>query len=411
MKHLRLVAFVFFLQTIVCCNTFAQTFTTLNKGGSSRKDYYSVIPYEEFDNLMIIKVMINGKEYRFLFDTGAMVCISDSLMKELQLPEIKRLEISDSSDKKDSLSVVMLKEIQLDSLFFRDIPAMVFKENEQFTCLGIDGIIGSNLLRNSIVRFSKLERNIVITDNPKRLNLKSKKKLSQKLFLTHGQSSPYFRLEIKNKKTARVQLLFDSGSNGFFDLSLRHFNHFEKYRGSKFYDILSKTEGGSSLGVHGKENDTVQYALHTQNMKINRAVFKEVNFYSTADDNSRVGAALLKHGVVTIDYINKRFYFEPYFEKEKELAEKIQPLRLTWDKGRPVVGIVWDETLRKTISPGDIVLFINDENMENLFHCDFMKNRWNYFQGDKVTLTVRKAEGIVRTVSVMDFIMQQNNLR
>ena len=52
-----------------------------DKGTILQKKYYEVIQYESVYDKIIIPVTINGKNYRFLLDTGAPNLISNEVMK------------------------------------------------------------------------------------------------------------------------------------------------------------------------------------------------------------------------------------------------------------------------------------------------------------------------------------------
>ena len=63
--------------------SFAQGSITLNAGGTSQKNYYSEIDYDDSQSSPIVKVVLGNKTYRFLMDTGAPNLISKALLKEI----------------------------------------------------------------------------------------------------------------------------------------------------------------------------------------------------------------------------------------------------------------------------------------------------------------------------------------
>jgi hypothetical protein len=69
---------------------------------------------------------------------------------------------------------VSLKEIKIGNTTFAGIPTLV-NLPDQLKCWHVDGIVGSNLLRNSIVVFDGQKHQIIITDQLDKLPFLNKK--------------------------------------------------------------------------------------------------------------------------------------------------------------------------------------------------------------------------------------------
>jgi hypothetical protein len=355
---------------------------TLNQGGTQQKGYYTALRYENVSGKLIIKVTIRGKERRFILDTGAPNSISKALLNPKTLASIP---VSDQSNKTDSMQVVLMEELSLGGISFEGVPTLVAENPVLFGCFGVDGLIGSNMLRNSIVRFSSVDSTIIITDDAGRLGLKEK--YAGELFLTPTQSNPYFWIELKNKKKARQQLLFDSGDNDLYSVSFQHFDLFRPYG---IYQIDATGTGSNSWGLHGNAGDTLQYRLHVREMHIANGVLRDAPGQTTADNNSRIGSQLLEYGIVTVDYLHRKFYFEP-FKKKTELAERSFGFSPTLVDGKFVVGIVWDETLKDKVHQGDQILTIEGQDYEHIEPCDLLVKELPF--KDKKTITVELRDG------------------
>lgn len=336
------------LLSIIIHLCFGQTEFTFNQGGTKQTNYFSVISYENIRGKIIVESVINGKKYRFILDTGSPMTISSNLYNELKPNIINRLPITDQSGKSDSLFVVSLKEITIGDITFIDIPTLVANQTLLLDCFHADGFIGSNLLRNSIVQFNDASKTVTVTSDGDKLTL-NRKQFSA-LFLSKIQSSPFFWIKLKNKKKAREQLLFDSGMEGLYDLSLSHYALFEKYN---IFEILGKANGSYTIGLHGTANDTIQYKLRLPSMEINASKLNNITIKTTNSNNSRIGSKLLENGIVTIDYKDRKFYFEPFFSKEINLLEKDFPVEPVYRNNQMQVGIVWDTTLDDKIKVGD----------------------------------------------------------
>ncbi len=381
MRIVTILTFLFI--TKVCCG---QTGFTFNNGGTDQIHYYSSLQYENINDKIIIKIKIKDKIYRFILDTGAPTTITTKLFDELKNNVITKISVSDANATKDSVIVVSLNEVLIGDIAFKNIPTLVAKPNIVFECFEVDGIIGSNLLRNSILQIDGSNNQVIITDDVKKLNLNPKQ--SSKLFLDN-QSSPVIWVKLKNKKQAKEQLLFDSGMQGLYDLSLRHLEIFKKY---SIFEELGKGTGINSLSLFGMAKDTTIHRLRLPIMEINGNKLLNITTETTLDNNSRIGSSLLHYGIVTVDYKNKKFYFNPYTTTDIDASEKQFPVNFIPQNNKLYIGTVWDNDLKIKISPGDQVLTIDGINYENINICDFLLK--SILKGkDKILITTRDSSG------------------
>lgn len=208
--------FFFNLVLLLACYsvTNAQVFT-YNQGGTSAKDYYAEIPYQTINGKMFIQVELNGKKHKFLFDTGAPVAVSPALSAELKAPFVDEDTLSDVNGITDTIGVVKLKNIKLGSIMFTDIPAITLFP-DFYKCWNIDGVIGSNILRNSIVSINEAKHLIILTDQLNKLALNDS--YSSELTTDNSyQSNPMIKILLGNDIT--VDLGFDTGDNEFLRIS------------------------------------------------------------------------------------------------------------------------------------------------------------------------------------------------
>lgn len=369
----------------------AQAPFTLNGGGTDQAQYFAALPYESINEKIIIKARINDKTYRFLLDTGAPTTISTQLSETLKPALVAQIPVWDVNNARDSMMVVSLNEIFVGDIAFKNIPALVAKPNIAFECFELDGIIGSNLMRNSILQIDERNKQMVLTDDVKRLNLSAKQ--ASKLWLDR-QSSPIIQIKLKNKNQAKEQLLFDTGMQGLYDVSMRHLATFQKH---KLFETLGKGVGSNAMGLHGMAKDTTIYRLRLPVMEINGHKLLNIVTETTLDDNSRIGASLLQYGVVTVDYKHKKFYFSPYTLTDTDTREKRFPINIVPKGDQIFIGTVWSDALSSKISAGDQVIAIDGVNYEKtdlcaLFLAPILKGK------DSMRISTKNREGkIVET--------------
>ena len=391
-----LKAFLLFV-LIIPFTTYSQKPFSFNQGGTKSTAYLSVIDYKMVKGKVIVKVSINDKVHDFILDTGAPTIITQKLFDELQPPSLTSLEVSDQSGLKNNMQVVSLPSITFGNVTFNDIPTLVSNEALIFDCFKVDGFIGSNLLRNSILQFLPANHTIILTDTPKKLQLQ--KKYRSKMSFNDIQSSPHIWIDMRNgKNEAREQLLFDSGMDSFYDLSLTAYNTFRQH---PIFEEVSKAHGSYSMGIHGTAENMEQYKLRIPELSINGVLFKKLTVYTTNDRISRIGTEIFKYGNVTLDYKNKYFYFEPKSETVVDLNEKSLPFKAVLLENKLVIGIIWNDMLAKEINLGDEIMNFMDINYGEMEICSIITADRIEGKDTAMSLTVKdKNDGSLKTVEV-----------
>ena len=383
------------LLTIVTNLSLAQGDFTFNQGQAKSADYFAIIPYEYVRGKIILKVEINKKLYRFILDTGGSTTISRNLYNELKPTIINKLPISDQSGKIDSMTVVSLKDIMIGDVTFNDIPTLVAERTLVLECFQADGFLGSNILRNSVVQLNGLDKTLIVTNDEKTLKLNPQE--SCELFLDKRQSRPFFWIKVKSKKTGNEQVLFDSGMEGFYDLSLQNYKIFKK---KNIFIVTARGNGSYSMGLHGASDDTMQYKLLLPKMEINGTELNNISVKTTTSTNSRIGSELIELGVVTIDYKNKKFYFTSKFGDKVNKFAKSFPVDLIYRNEQVQVGIVWNDTLKSKIKPGDQIIAVDNISYEDIDVCELIKGESRLKGKATRTLTIRNQEGVVDKITI-----------
>lgn len=373
----------------------AQQHFSMNQGGTSQDGYFTQLPYVNVRGKLIVKVEINGKTYRFIVDTGAPTMITKALFNALKPDLLHKIPVADANGAQDSLTVVSLKNISIGSVIFNYIPTLVAKDSFIFDCHRVDGFIGSNLLRNSIFHISSRENKITITDQVEKLKLDQKQ--GSDLILDRAQSSAYLQVKLKGGKTGTARVLVDLGMEGLFDLALKHYKVFEK---ENIFSQLGKSTGSSTFGLHGLGRDTLAYRLRLPELQVNGAKLKNISVNTTTSENSRIGSELIAYGVVTIDYKNKKFYFEPY-AADVDVSQQAFPVSISFKDHKAVVGIIWDESLKGKIAVNDQVIAVDDKDYTQITLCDFITGNKLFEGKDKLMLTLEDATGTIKKLEIV----------
>ncbi|TDO21630.1 retropepsin-like aspartic protease [Pedobacter duraquae] len=380
---------LFFLMMSVTLITQAQTFT-YNAGGAAGKNYYQELPYQDINGKMIVQVKVGGQTANFLFDTGAPTSISKELAKASGATFLRNAPVTDAGGLKDSTSVVLPKSIRLGEVEFNDIPAVTLVP-DFFKCWGVTGIIGSNLLRNSVVQIDAVKKRIILTDQPEKLNLNPKNAIP--LLLSKGQSDP--RIQIKLAKKVSMTMGFDTGDNSFLRLSEDFMNQLSK---SKVFEVLSEGYGATRISAFGEQKAADKFLLRFANFELGSGKFSNVVTYTDKNGIPGIGTKLLEYGLVTLDYMDKKFYFEPYKEIT-DLNETRWPFELSLDGDKLIFGAVWKSAAGQ-LKQGEQILAINEKEYPAVSLCQMLTSP-SVFKGlTSAVLKIKDADGAIRTVTV-----------
>lgn len=330
-------------------------------------DYFQEIPFEFQKNKIIIPVEIEGKTYRFLLDTGAPNIISKEIYEVLQPKQASTLLASDANEISQKIDVVTLKSLNIGTVEFYNFSALVFDLNgsEVFKCFGIDGFIGSNLLRHSIIQIDAKQKVLKLTDRVKQLRLD--KKQSQKIKFPDNQFSPYISTDLQGKDNGREMVLIDTGMGRLYDISE---DNYDIFKTKKIFNAIGNSDGASSISLFGEVPIDNQTRVHLPKMVINDFEINNIITHTTKGDHSKIGAELLNYGIMTIDYKNKRFYFDSY-EESLDLEGGFG-FTQTLKDNKLVVGYVWDEDLKTKITYGDQIIEVNGIEITADKFCDFV---------------------------------------
>lgn len=367
-----------------------------NQGDIKLKEYFEVIPYQLELGKIILPITINNKPYRFLLDTGAPNLFSPELLKELNITEGDSINVSDANNQGQKMKFVLVPQVKIGNLLFENQAGLIYdlKKHNLLSCYNIDGFIGSNLLRNSIIKINSTNKTITITNKIKLLGI-DKKPSAMKLY--GNQKSPYikFNLTGKNNKCALDMVLLDTGMDGFYDMSKRAYDIFEE---SKIFKALLTTSGIGDSGLFGPGNPNEQKILEIENANLNHQTITNILVTTTSDENSRIGLDLLKYGDITLDFLNKKFYFES--SKTIDLKEKLPKFQTSIQDNKVVIGLIWDEKLKTLMNTGDEVISIDQLDVTAISLCDFLKLKKEWRNKERYILKIKNKEGQIIEINI-----------
>ncbi len=391
--------YIFALLSLFFIHTSAYTQKNLNKGKALDKEYYTEIAFEYLKGKIIIPVVIEGVTYRFLLDTGAPNLITSKLKNSIKTRALKTNIVRDANNKKRTMKVVSIPRLTLGEITFKNIPNLVYEldENIIFDCFDIDGFIGSNLLRNSVLHINLDKKIIAITNKIDTIDAKFDDGIP--MTLVGNQKSPYIPIQLKGHKTAKESLLFDTGMPDLYDLSIKTY---KKIKPHHILNNVSSGVGTSSISLFGNANNNKHLRGFIPEFHVANMTFKNVATQTTVDNHSRVGTGLLAHGDVTLNFEGKRFYFHPKGKNTVvDVNEKLFGISTTMIKNKIAVGIVWDNTLKGKIKSGDQILSINNIDYTKIPYCNFVTKPSIFKDTDTLHIVYKNKEGLAKELTLI----------
>ncbi|MDE6046952.1 MAG: hypothetical protein K2G10_06630, partial [Alistipes sp.] len=252
-------------------------------------------------------------------------------------------------------------------------------------CLGVDGIVGSDLLQRFVVRFASDSTLLLAHDYRQFGDLDRR----QALRLRRVDARPFVSLCAGDgRKRLKLHALFDSGSSGFFDC------RYHECRQLLDRGILRRVRRTSGHPGHmGWTNrSTKREAVRGTIPQLELAghALPEVPLRETYGSCSKLGLGLLRRGEVVVDYPGRRFWLLPDAGQPAPAEEEQRNISVAIEGGRLVVGLVWEEALTDVVAPGDRIVRLGTLDVSEADPCTVIRGE---LRGDKPEITVLRADG------------------
>jgi hypothetical protein len=389
MKHLLLL-----ITLLTGCLISNAQKISLNQGGAA-PGYYEELPYEDVNGKLFVNVEIHGFKHRFMFDTGAPCMLSEALANELKATEIYRDTVRDVNNVATTTAIIKT-DITLGKTLFKDVPALKgWPATGLLSCWPIDGVIGSNILRNSMVRFDSKRHLIIITDQKNKLDLNSGNSAKMDVGDKFGTSPLLHMAVLGTKGKVDLSLEFDSGDNNFFRLTENESAQMEKLN---VFEVVAKGYGANTYGMSGLQKEDEKLRLKFSQITIGKANFMNIITETNKTGIPGVGTGLLKYGNLTLDFLHGKYYFDAD-SSINNLAEKQWPFSPGLADHKLIVVIIWNKTTAKVL-PGEQIVAINDIDYSHVDLCDMLNKAPALASKLSAIFTVRDKDGNLRKVEI-----------
>jgi hypothetical protein len=291
------------------------------------------INFVNYNNLIIIKVRLNGRPMNFLLDTG----VDNTILFGVEGNEeeikkaSKRILIKGVSGKKKAyayknennvLEIGKLKDS------FHDVYAIFDKSFNISDKIGyqVQGIIGYDFFKNHIVKIDYI-RNHVKVYNPKYFNksLRNYDTLDIRLF----EQKPYIKTELKqDKKFDDFLFLLDTGSGDALWV-MRQAN--QELPEKSFDDILGYGFADIILGTRSKAK---AFKLGNNIIENPKIAFPDTLSYEGLEFTNKsgvIGSEVMRRYHWVLDYAGRKVYIKPNSDISDDFNYDMSGLILIYD--------------------------------------------------------------------------------
>lgn len=282
--------FVWLLVTLMPLMSWAQTKNTVSE----------VRDYREVDGKIIITCIANGVEADFVLDLAGQTAVLPEYVEKLGIdPESEgKLPYSDFQFKKVPTSkVVSINSLSFgNSAFGNGVATFVLNDELYLRELGVAGIVGGSLFKGVVLTIDSRRKKITMSQPYRPAYMKLDRRANAKLLQGVGMECP---VTIDGMTFSCV---LDTWNRGVVELCEADFARLKgkDCEAVSVYNGYDKTLASSPAKVVG-QCDFAKESFKEVSIPMNRSLVRSV-----------VGTDLLKHGILSVDYLRQTIYFQPF---------------------------------------------------------------------------------------------------
>lgn len=335
----------------------------LEKGRIEQISFKKEISFKDDDGRIVIPVDIQGSSYDFLFDSGAITVIDESLAEKIEYKKIAKKSVIDQADFRKSLRYIELEEVAVSQVKFYNIGAVISDLSvlNEHACMNVHGIIGANVMRNAIWKIDYKQKKIIFSDN---INAFSDLFNFDTIpFSVDRQGTP--KLTLRLEDNVDQQVIFDTGSNQL--LTLPYKNNLQLFAKSK------------KLKGYGIRYTALGTSLDTSFYINSPSIFLEKHLITSTLISMRnrlsygiIGCSFLKEYIAVIDWKYQYMYLKKYTHPERYKIS-FYGFKPSFENGKIIVSYIYEDVYGRAngLALGDHIIAINGKNVEQPSQEDF----------------------------------------
>lgn len=356
----------------------------------SKHNFADTIAIEWEIGQVYVPVEMNGRQMRFLLDTGAgQTVVFDDVPIE-GLKTAGHIISYDANNRRDTVSTVVLPPLRLGTLTLTGCHALL--QRRMVKRQRLDGILGFDLVNRGLnIKIDVAANRLIVSDRKNFFDGEGGHKMRYKL----NFHVPYVKVCPFGKYVETA--LFDTGSRRLYSINSRSFR-----RGASKEGLLAERQvegrstGRHSIGHGGVEPRGEVVFLALERLRLGTFAFDSVHTITT-QGGSHIGAAVLRYGAVVFNPRRRQLCFQPYGgEEHVTVGNRQTDMAIIPEGGMPVVGLVWEQgtPFKQGFREGDVIIKIDGKAV----HSFDQFVRWGFETGREYRFTVRDRRGFQHEV-------------
>ena len=341
------------------------------------------IPITFSNGRILLPVEVDGREHRFVFDTGCScgLLFTDKAVSLKKGGLFSFAFVSDAAGHVKLTRKKRLPNLRIGTLRVKRYPVIISPPNsmmrQEYDCQNIVGCIGGDLFdKKRMVKIDVRRGEMVVSDDPTLFAGESGFRIP---FETE-MHVPYVMVKTRADKERRY--MFDTGFPGIITVRAKDLLSI---------DTLDTALGATNAGIYGQTHSQSIAKIHLDSISIGGCVFRDITTNVQSSNSSSSGSLVLKYGTMVIDYIHHEIIYQPYeYDRGITIGNQYHNVVLMFDGSHYKVTLVWEDTdsWRRGIRVGDRLTHIDGINIEDN-PCAYM----NLDMSQEHTLTLVSESG------------------
>ncbi len=341
------------------------------------------IPITFSNGRILLPVEVDGREHRFVFDTGCScgLLFTDKAVSLKKGGLFSFAFVSDAAGHVKLTRKKRLPNLRIGTLRVKRYPVIISPPNsmmrQEYDCQNIVGCIGGDLFdKKRMVKIDVRRGEMVVSDDPTLFAGESGFRIP---FETE-MHVPYVMVKTRADKERRY--MFDTGFPGIITVRAKDLLSI---------DTLDTALGATNAGIYGQTHSQSIAKIHLDSISIGGCVFRDITTNVQSSNSSSIGSLFLKYGTMVIDYIHREIIYQPYeYDRGITIGNQYHNVVLMFDGSHYKVTLVWEDTdaRRRGIRVGDRLTHIDGINIEDN-PCAYM----NLDMSQEHTLTLVSESG------------------
>ncbi|WP_291594319.1 thioredoxin domain-containing protein [Bacteroides sp.] len=287
-----------------------------------------VIPFKITDGKIIVNATVNGETADFVLDLAGHNALLPEAIKKLRINTEKTGTFS-------SYQEFVFKDVPVGEIyemgtlaignntFSSNVPAFILKDEPYLRKLGVMGVLNSAVFRTSVLTIDMQRKRITITQPYRPSYMKLNYRENFELITGFGVVCP---ITIQGKT---VSFILDTWNDGLIHLTDKEFSEW-----SALYPkgTMQKVSYGYKEAAQEEESLILPETMFVKTKIENASAVKNPSL-----KRSVLGKTLLDYGILSIDYIHQKIYFQPFdLAPIPESEAKITEVKVEDGKMNPI---------------------------------------------------------------------------